>query len=76
MTVKNDSKAGERGAVQQPLLQQMTIEDENPPKDRFFIVYVIVLLFGVATLLPWNIFITATSVTTKAHLLNLKSQFF
>ena len=30
-------------------------------QNRFYLVYCIVLLFGIATLLPWNIFITATS---------------
>ncbi len=41
------------------------IKDTNSPilkpaKDKFFIVYAIFLLFGIAILLPWNIFITAT----------------
>lgn len=30
-------------------------------KDKFYLVYMIFLLFGIASLLPWNIFITATS---------------
>jgi solute carrier family 29 (equilibrative nucleoside transporter), member 1/2/3 len=29
-------------------------------RDRFFFVYAVFLLFGVATLLPWNIFLNAT----------------
>jgi hypothetical protein len=32
----------------------------KPAKDKFYIVYAIFLLFGIAILLPWNIFITAT----------------
>jgi solute carrier family 29 (equilibrative nucleoside transporter), member 1/2/3 len=30
-------------------------------KDKYYLVYMIFLLFGIASLLPWNIFITATS---------------
>ncbi|XP_075228905.1 equilibrative nucleoside transporter 2 [Lycorma delicatula] len=31
----------------------------NPPSDRFNIVYLILILHGVGTLMPWNMFITA-----------------
>jgi hypothetical protein len=33
------------------------------PKDRFNIVHVTFLLFGISTLLPWNVFITAEQVS-------------
>lgn len=33
---------------------------EAPVKDKFFLIYIVFLLFGIAILLPWNIFITAT----------------
>jgi hypothetical protein len=62
--------------VNEPLLEQLKIIDPNEsklkqdsddylgpePKDKFSLVYCVVLLFGIATLLPWNIFITATDV--------------
>lgn len=35
----------------------------NPPRDRLNIVYLILLLHGVGTLMPWNMFITAKSVS-------------
>jgi equilibrative nucleoside transporter 1/2/3 len=47
--------------TRQPLLEQLNIKEETPPNDRFFLVYFVMLLFGLASLLPWNIFITATS---------------
>jgi equilibrative nucleoside transporter 1/2/3 len=63
--VTNDTA---QAAVKQPLLEQLDIKDgenadeqRSPPKDKFFLVYAVMLLFGLASLLPWNIFITATS---------------
>ncbi|KAL1137592.1 hypothetical protein AAG570_009291 [Ranatra chinensis] len=41
-------------------MEQARLET-NPPKDRFNIVYLILLLHGIGTLLPWNMFITAKS---------------
>lgn len=37
----------------------------NPPRDRLNIVYLILLLHGVGTLMPWNMFITAKSVSER-----------
>jgi len=31
-------------------------------QDKYYIVYIIFLLFGISILLPWNIFITAEDV--------------
>lgn len=39
-----------------------------PVTDRYLIVYGIFLLFGIAVLLPWNIFITATDYFVKFKL--------
>lgn len=36
--------------------------DEEPVKDKYNLVYLVFLLFGIACLLPWNIFINATDV--------------
>lgn len=32
------------------------------PKDKYFFTYFVFLLLGIANLLPWNIFMTATDV--------------
>ena len=64
------NKNDEQNAVKKPLLDQLNMADtgyeklreDQAPADKFFIVYGVVLLFGIATLLPWNIFITATDV--------------
>jgi equilibrative nucleoside transporter 1/2/3 len=37
------------------------IRDGGFVRDKYYLVYMIFLLFGIASLLPWNIFITATS---------------
>ncbi|XP_015920528.1 equilibrative nucleoside transporter 3 [Parasteatoda tepidariorum] len=34
---------------------------ENPPTDRFNLLFLILILHGVGTLMPWNMFITARS---------------
>uniref|UniRef100_A0A914RLN0 Uncharacterized protein n=1 Tax=Parascaris equorum TaxID=6256 RepID=A0A914RLN0_PAREQ len=31
---------------------------EKPPPDKYHLVYLIMLLHGVGTLMPWNMFIT------------------
>jgi hypothetical protein len=38
------------------------IKGSEPVRDKYFLIYFILLLFGLAVLLPWNIFITATDV--------------
>lgn len=45
------------------------ILEEKAPKDRFMIVYILLLLHGVGTLMPWNMFITATKYFTDYKLL-------
>ena len=76
---KDDDLKNRDETVNEPLLEQLKIIDPNEsklkqdsddylgpePKDKFYLVYCVVLLFGVATLLPWNIFITATDVRKK-----------
>lgn len=39
-------------------MDQVNLES-NPPKDRFKIVYLVMILHGVGTLISWNMFITA-----------------
>lgn len=34
----------------------------NPPKDKYKLVFFILMLHGIGTLMPWNMFITAKSV--------------
>uniref|UniRef100_A0A0K8SUD5 Equilibrative nucleoside transporter 1 n=1 Tax=Lygus hesperus TaxID=30085 RepID=A0A0K8SUD5_LYGHE len=41
-------------------MEQAQLET-NPPKDRWRIVYMILLLHGMGTLMPWNMFINARS---------------
>lgn len=35
----------------------------DPPKDRLNIVFLTLVLHGIGTLTPWNMFITAKSVS-------------
>lgn len=35
----------------------------NPPYDRFKLIYFILLIHGVGTLMPWNMFINAKAVS-------------
>lgn len=35
----------------------------NPPHDRFNIIFFILLIHGVGTLTPWNMFINAKDVS-------------
>ena len=35
-----------------------TLEDRGAPKDRYHIVYLVFVLVGITTLLPWNFFIS------------------
>jgi equilibrative nucleoside transporter 1/2/3 len=39
-------------------MEQAELET-NPPRDKFLIVYFIILIHGMGTLMPWNMFITA-----------------
>lgn len=34
----------------------------SPPRDRWNLIFMILLLHGIGTLMPWNMFITAKSV--------------
>jgi equilibrative nucleoside transporter 1/2/3 len=40
----------------------------EPAKDHYNVIYIVFLLFGVATLLPWNVFITAEDYFVKYKL--------
>ncbi|EEB19063.1 equilibrative nucleoside transporter, putative [Pediculus humanus corporis] len=42
-------------------MEQANLE-MNPPEDKFYLVYFTLLLHGIGTLLPWNMFITARAV--------------
>lgn len=46
----------------------------EPPRDRYRLIYLTLLLHGLGTLIPWNMFITAKSVSGEkmADLLLLK----
>jgi hypothetical protein len=39
--------------------------ETNPPRDRWKLVYLTLLLHGVGTLMPWNMFITAKAVSRE-----------
>lgn len=43
-------------------MERATLEI-NPPRDRLNIIYLILLLHGIGTLMPWNMFINAKSVS-------------
>lgn len=49
-------------------MEQANLE-MNPPEDKFYLVYFTLLLHGIGTLLPWNMFITARAVSTH-HIIN------
>lgn len=51
-------------------MERATLEI-NPPRDKLNIIYFILLLHGIGTLMPWNMFITATDVS-----LNCIDRFF
>lgn len=42
---------------------------DKPVEDKYMLVYFIFILLGMAVLLPWNIFITATEVFTPSRYL-------
>lgn len=48
-------------------LKEMTMEratmEINPPRDKLNIIFFILLLHGIGTLMPWNMFINAKSVS-------------
>lgn len=51
--------------------KHMTLDEDytgKPPADRWNLVYLIFLLHGVGTLMPWNMFITAKHYFTKYKL--------
>lgn len=55
--------------------QSVTIEEEvkfidrgSAIKDKYNVIYMVFLLFGIATLLPWNVFITAEDYFVKYKL--------
>lgn len=37
----------------------------EPPRDRYRLIYLTLLLHGLGTLIPWNMFITAKSVSGR-----------
>jgi equilibrative nucleoside transporter 1/2/3 len=41
------------------------LKADEVPKDRYYLVYMIFLMHGVAVLMPWNMFITANSYFEK-----------
>lgn len=47
----------------------MTMERANmelhPPHDKYLLVFFTMVLHGIGTLMPWNMFITAKSVSFK-----------
>lgn len=43
-------------------MERATLEI-NPPRDKLKIIYFILLLHGIGTLMPWNMFINAKSVS-------------
>lgn len=47
--------------------RNVTMEDAHlqlhPPSDRLNMVYLVLLLHGIGVLMPWNMFITARSVS-------------
>ena len=56
--------------------QSVTIEEEvkfidrgSTIKDKYNVIYMVFLLFGIATLLPWNVFITAEDVSPTITIL-------
>lgn len=50
-------------------------DPSEPIKDRFYMIYLILLLFGIASLLPWNIFITATDVRQPQFVFQINNYF-
>lgn len=51
------------------------LSDSNyVPKDNYQIVYIVFLLFGIANLLPWNVFITASDYFVDYKLNTTASQ--
>lgn len=36
---------------------------ETAPNDKFYVCYIVFYVFGITSLLPWNFFITADSVS-------------
>lgn len=55
------------------LLPGMTMErakmELNPPRDKLRLVFLTLMIHGVGTLMPWNMFITAKSVSYRRRLM-------
>lgn len=58
----------DKSSEKEPCVTIVSDAKRGAPKDNFYVIYVIFLLFGIATLLPWNIFITATDYFVKYKL--------
>ncbi|XP_065186534.1 equilibrative nucleoside transporter 2-like [Sycon ciliatum] len=64
--------------VETPLLDGKTGDgDEDAPKDKYLLTFWIMFLFGVGSLLPWNMFITAEQYfrAELSHYDNLSKNF-
>ena len=41
---------------------------------RFYLIYLTLVLHGIGTLMPWNMFITAKEVRTEQEIVHIKVQ--
>ncbi|CAL1546224.1 unnamed protein product [Lymnaea stagnalis] len=57
------------GIKKSSTVQQIEELEKDPPKDRLNIVYIVMIIHGIAILIPWNMFINA-----KAYFENYKLQ--
>ena len=46
----------------------------NVCHSRFYLIYLTLVLHGIGTLMPWNMFITAKEVRTEQETLHIKVQ--
>jgi len=56
ITSVNNDTSDDNEKVRKPLL------NNGSPNNTYNLIYFVFLLFGIATLLPWNVFITAEDV--------------
>ncbi|XP_059179041.1 equilibrative nucleoside transporter 1-like [Physella acuta] len=56
-----DSMAVNTSIKKSSTTQQLEELEKNPPPDRYNVVYIVMLLHGIAILIPWNMFINAKS---------------